>query len=57
MYDDRVDIRAGQKFADADLIGIPIRIVVSKKTREQVEVKKRTESEVRMMNLEDLYTL
>jgi prolyl-tRNA synthetase len=31
LYDDR-DIRAGEKFADADLIGIPARIVVSEKT-------------------------
>ena len=31
LYDDR-DLRAGEKFADADLIGIPQRIVVSEKT-------------------------
>lgn len=31
IYDDR-DIRAGEKFADADLLGIPYRVVVSKKT-------------------------
>lgn len=31
LYDDR-DARAGEKFADADLIGIPTRIVVSEKT-------------------------
>lgn len=31
LYDDR-DARAGEKFADADLIGIPIRIIVSEKT-------------------------
>ena len=31
LYDDR-DARAGEKFADADLIGIPLRIVVSEKT-------------------------
>ncbi len=32
LYDDR-DVRAGQKFADADLLGIPYRVVVSDKTR------------------------
>ena len=32
LYDDRTDARAGAKMADADLIGIPHRIVVSKKT-------------------------
>ncbi len=31
LYDDR-DVRAGEKFADADLIGIPMRLVVSEKT-------------------------
>lgn len=47
LYDDRTDTRAGEKFADADLLGIPYRFVVSAKTLAagQVEVKKRTESE------------
>jgi prolyl-tRNA synthetase len=31
FYDDR-DLRAGEKFADAELIGIPVRLVVSEKT-------------------------
>ena len=31
LYDDR-DARAGEKFADADLIGIPTRIIISEKT-------------------------
>lgn len=31
LYDDR-DVRAGEKFADADLIGIPTRVIVSEKT-------------------------
>lgn len=31
LYDDR-DVRAGEKFADSDLIGLPLRIVVSEKT-------------------------
>ncbi len=31
LYDDR-DVRAGEKFADAELIGIPMRVVVSEKT-------------------------
>lgn len=34
LYDDR-DVRAGEKFADSDLLGIPYRIVVSKKTKEE----------------------
>ncbi len=42
LYDDR-DLRAGEKFADADLIGIPTRVVVSEKTIAQgkLEVKNR----------------
>jgi len=39
LYDDR-DVRAGEKFADSDLIGIPTRIVVSKKTLEAGKVEK-----------------
>jgi prolyl-tRNA synthetase len=34
LYDDR-DARAGEKFADSDLIGIPVRLVVSEKTMSQ----------------------
>lgn len=47
VYDDREDKTAGEKFADADLIGCPIRIVVSKKTLEKnsVEVKNRSSKE------------
>ena len=29
IYDDRDGVRAGQMFADADLLGVPIRVVVS----------------------------
>ncbi|HEY4517226.1 MAG TPA: aminoacyl--tRNA ligase-related protein [Candidatus Paceibacterota bacterium] len=34
LYDDR-DLRAGEKFADADLLGIPLRLVVSEKTMQE----------------------
>lgn len=46
LYDDRDALRAGEKFADSDLIGIPIRLVVSPKTiaTRMVEMKKRHES-------------
>ncbi len=42
LLDDR-ELRAGEKFADADLIGIPIRVTVGKKTLEDglVDVKRR----------------
>ncbi|MBI2121960.1 MAG: prolyl-tRNA synthetase [Candidatus Sungbacteria bacterium] len=43
LYDDRDDKTAGEKFTDADLIGIPWRVVISEKTvqRNAIEVKKR----------------
>jgi prolyl-tRNA synthetase len=34
LFDDR-DVRAGEKFADADLLGIPTRLVISEKTLEK----------------------
>lgn len=50
LYDDRLDVRPGEKFADADLLGIPYRVVISEKTlaQNQYEIKKRTESEAQM---------
>ena len=45
LLDDRAE-RAGVKFKDADLIGVPVRIVVGKKCSEGiVEYKERTEAE------------
>lgn len=56
LFDDRPDVRAGQKFADADLIGIPKRIVVSDKTLKDkaVEVKMRSEKDVEMVKIAKL---
>ncbi|MEK7121850.1 MAG: aminoacyl--tRNA ligase-related protein [Patescibacteria group bacterium] len=56
LYDDREDKTAGEKFADADLIGCPIRIVVSKKTLEKdsVELKLRNEKEAKLVFLDKL---
>jgi len=55
LYDDR-DVRAGEKFADADLIGLPYRIVVSAKSlqNDQVELKKRTSQEVTLLALSEV---
>jgi len=49
-----VETGAGAKLADSDLIGCPVRVVVSAKTGEQVEVKRRNEEKVEMMSLEEL---
>lgn len=54
LFDDRVDTRAGEKFADADLIGCPIRVVISKRTGDKVEVKRRTEKESKLMNVNEI---
>jgi prolyl-tRNA synthetase len=55
LYDDR-DVRPGEKFADADLLGIPYRVVVSAKTVQTTtfELKKRSESEAKMVSHEEL---
>jgi prolyl-tRNA synthetase len=52
LFDDR-DISAGQKFADADLIGCPIRLVVSEKTGGKIEVKKRSETGVSLVTVDE----
>ena len=50
LYDDR-DVRPGEKFADADLIGVPHRVVVSPRLNEQgsYEYKARTSSEAKIL--------
>jgi prolyl-tRNA synthetase len=55
LYDDR-DVSAGEKFADADLIGIPTRIVVSEKTlqKKSVEIKERSKEKVKLVKIADL---
>lgn len=52
LFDDREEASAGEKFADADLIGIPIRLVVSKRTGDQIEYKQRTEKQTRLLSLD-----
>jgi prolyl-tRNA synthetase len=50
LYDDRTNISAGQKFAESDLFGIPLRIVISQKTGEKVEIKKRNETKTELVD-------
>mgnify|MGYP000924385341 CR=1 FL=1 len=56
LYDDRQDKSAGERFAEADLIGIPWRIVVSEKTlaRNCVELKQRSKAAVKLIKIKDL---
>ena len=48
LYDDR-DVSAGEKLKDADLIGIPHRLVVSEKTGTKVEFKKRSAKKAKLI--------
>ncbi len=54
LFDDRATASAGEKFADADLIGIPHRLIVSAKTlvEQSVEYKKRAETESQLVPLD-----
>jgi prolyl-tRNA synthetase len=53
LWDER-EVRAGEKFADADLIGCPVRLVVSEKTGETVEWKRRSEKESELISYVEL---
>jgi prolyl-tRNA synthetase len=56
LFDDREGMSPGEKFADADLLGMPIRVVVSLRSMKEngVEVKKRTEEKGQVVGLEEL---
>lgn len=56
LFDDR-DAGAGSKFADSDLIGIPHRVIVSRKTKEEgvFEVVERKTGEISFLTEEELY--
>lgn len=54
LYDDR-DVRPGAKFADADLLGIPYRVVISNKTLAagMLEIKHRSATESAMIESQE----
>lgn len=56
IYDDR-DVRPGEKFADADLMGMPYRVVVSDKTLEKdsVEVTNRQTGKTKLVKLANFF--
>src|SRR3989338_2524292 len=55
LYDDR-DKSAGEKFAESDLMGIPLRIVISEKTlvKNSVELKERNKKESKLIKIKTL---
>lgn len=53
IYDDREGVRAGQMFADADLLGVPIRVVVSPRNLQEgkLEISTRDKSVKEMVDI------
>ena len=55
LFDDRAEASAGEKFADADLIGCPVRLTIGKKTPEgSVELRDRSDGTEAVVALSDL---
>ena len=54
LFDDREDVGAGEKFGDADLIGIPVRLVVSEKTGKQIEWKERKSNQAEIISIDEV---
>ncbi|MCL5409487.1 MAG: His/Gly/Thr/Pro-type tRNA ligase C-terminal domain-containing protein [Patescibacteria group bacterium] len=54
LFDDRKSVSAGEKFTDADLLGIPYRVVISKKSESNLELKKRGEKTTQLVSLAEL---
>ncbi|MBP6904700.1 MAG: prolyl-tRNA synthetase [Candidatus Pacebacteria bacterium] len=59
LFDDRIGVAPGEKFADADLLGMPLRVVVSDRSLEKggVEIKERTASEGRIVTTVELLSM
>jgi len=56
LYDDREDKTAGEKFAEADLIGIPVRLVISERTlaKNSAEIKERNKKTTELIKINRL---
>jgi prolyl-tRNA synthetase len=62
LFDDRAGVSAGEKFSDADLLGMPMRAVISARSMKDlssggIEIKKRTEEKGKIVSLEELLKL
>jgi prolyl-tRNA synthetase len=53
LYDDR-DISAGQKLVESDLLGIPYRVILSEKTGNKVEIKRRDDNRANLIDGKNL---
>lgn len=56
LYDDR-NLSAGEKLTETDIIGIPVRLVVSEKTGDKVEIKRRDAKEVELLTPSQVVSL
>ena len=58
LFDDRSGVTAGEKFADSDLIGVPLRAVVSSRSIEAggIEIKKRVDEKGSIVSSQELIT-
>ena len=56
LWDDRADVSPGEKFADADLLGMPLRLVVSEKSlkEDSVEWKLRSSKDSKLVKQQDI---
>ncbi len=56
LYDDRENVSAGERFAEADLIGCPLRLIVSEKTLSEdcVELKRRNSDKSEKIKIDEL---
>lgn len=57
LYDDRREAGVGEKLKDSDLVGIPLRAIVSEKNGMQIEVKKRKEKDAHLIDKDQLLSL
>lgn len=56
LYDDRKEVSAGIKLKESDLIGIPVRLIISEKTiaKDSVEIKRRDKKEMKLMKINQI---
>ena len=53
FFDDR-DVSPGEKFSDADLLGIPYRLTISDKTKDKIELKSRNSKKTELVDIKTL---
>jgi len=54
LFDDRTDVSAAQRLVEADLIGCPYRLVISKRAGEKIEFKEREKNQVKFLTKKEL---